>query len=167
MFDGVVWADEGQIKTFLLYPEVLSMDSTGMTKSAAHGCVSDSGALAQGVNTHTWCDDVMRHVDPHTCVFVRTAQTNKHAMPLFLAVGIDGNGKSFVVFGALILNETAATYQWVFETARVLLGERACAAVRYIVTDDDHGERSALKAKVCDVLLCAHWFLSLFLRPRI
>ena len=68
---------------------------------------------------------------------------------MFLAVGMDGNGKSFVVFGALTLNETAATYTWVFETAKKLLGTMACTAVHYIVSDDDHGEKSALMRKVC------------------
>ena len=62
---------------------------------------------------------------------------------------MDGNGKSFVVFGALTLNETAATYTWVFETAKKLLGTMACTAVHYIVSDDDHGEKSALMRKVC------------------
>ena len=29
-FDGIVWAGSHQVQTFQLYPEVLSLDSTGM-----------------------------------------------------------------------------------------------------------------------------------------
>jgi len=133
-FDGIVWADSHQVKTFQLYPEVLSLDSTGMYSPATCTPKHKSYLRAQKLS--------------RIPLFPHAAKTNNRSLPLFLAVGMDGNGKSFVVFGALTLNETAAAYTWVFETAKKLVGTMACSAVHYIVSDDDHGEKSALMRKV-------------------
>lgn len=72
------------------------------------------------------------------------AKTNRHGLPLFLMVGLDGNNKSYIAVGALILNETTETFVRVLREARRLLGAKACAAVRTIVRDEDWGETSAL-----------------------
>jgi len=72
-------------------------------------------------------------------------------MPLFLVIGEDGNGKSFVACGALLLNETRETFSWAFKQVSELLGSAACAVVGTVVSDEDHGETSALIESVCYV----------------
>lgn len=77
-----------------------------------------------------------------------TAKTNNFGVSLFLMVGVDGNNRSYISLGALLLDETAETFSWVFQVARQLLGPEACAAVRVIVRDEDWGETRALLQRV-------------------
>jgi hypothetical protein len=63
-------------------------------------------------------------------------------------VGVDGNKRTYIAIGALLLDETASTFHWVFQVAQELLGAQACAAVRVIVRDEDWGETKALFQRV-------------------
>ena len=68
--------------------------------------------------------------------------------PMLFITGIDANGRTFIVLGALLSAETIETFEWVFEAALKILGKEACLAVHVIVTDADFAETGALLRQV-------------------
>jgi len=70
-------------------------------------------------------------------------------MPLVQILGIDGSYKSFTAANALIYDETAETYDWMFRCFAEIVGASTCAAVHLIVGDEDPGQNSALAREVC------------------
>jgi len=67
-----------------------------------------------------------------------TSQTKKEHRPLFLVVGKDNNGKSFVALRAILPSEKAWAFTWLWETAiPTLLGFSNVANIRLMITDGD------------------------------
>jgi MULE transposase domain/SWIM zinc finger len=78
------------------------------------------------------------HVDGTKC-------TNKEQRVLFTASGRDSTGKQFLVFRALIPNECAWMFQWLFGNVMPnLIGIDVLRRVRIVLTDGDSQETSQL-----------------------
>jgi hypothetical protein len=61
-------------------------------------------------------------------------------------MGIDGNLTSFVAGYALIASTTTEVFQFVFACCKRFFGTDACAAVHWILGDEDGGQNAALRA---------------------
>lgn len=67
-------------------------------------------------------------------------------------VGVDGNFLSFTFGCAAIMNTDSDTFLWVMEQCVAAYGANACAAVHWVLGDEDPGQNAAFeeaKNKVC------------------
>lgn len=67
-------------------------------------------------------------------------------------VGVDGNFLSFTFGCAAIMNTDSDTFLWVMEQCVAAYGADACAAVHWVLGDEDPGQNAAFeeaKNKVC------------------
>ena len=81
--------------------------------------------------------------------FDTTFSTNRYNMPFAPIVGINGHGKN-VIFGcALIENQTAETFEWVFRTfVETMSGKKP----KIIMTDQDAAMKKAIANYMPDVI---------------
>jgi hypothetical protein len=74
-----------------------------------------------------------------------TSGTNNEKRSLLTMTVIDQNGKSFIIFRALLPNERAWTFQWIFQDVLPnMLGEEYLREINVIITDGDSQETTQL-----------------------
>uniref|UniRef100_A0A8I7B407 SWIM-type domain-containing protein n=1 Tax=Hordeum vulgare subsp. vulgare TaxID=112509 RepID=A0A8I7B407_HORVV len=74
--------------------------------------------------------------------FDTTFLTNKYNLPFAPFVGISPHGKTYLFACALIVNETANTFKWLFQQFLAAMGGKA---PKSIITDQDKAMESAIK----------------------
>ncbi|KAL6646741.1 hypothetical protein ACP70R_015435 [Stipagrostis hirtigluma subsp. patula] len=92
-----------------------------------------------------WCDasSVKYYADYGDCVsFDTTYMTNKYNLPFAPFVGITGHGHTCLFGCAFLSDETAQTFNWVFETFLEAMGGKHPET---IITDQDGAMRSAIQ----------------------
>lgn len=129
----MAWTYPEHVEAFRKYPEIAVIDTTGKD---AITCIPWSTLL---------------------CTTFSPGRTNNKALPLFVLSGVDGNYKTFIALNALLYDETAESFLWVFECAAEFFGADVCAAVHVLISDDDVAITSAFERQVCT------WFVCIFL----
>jgi hypothetical protein len=99
-----------------------------------------------------WChDEDLRSfkMNPHFLAVDTTFGLNKQRRPLLLAVGADGNQKSFTAFQAYMPSKQAKAYRWIFSTAMPsLLGKESLKRTSMVCTDDEDAMISSLRCEM-------------------
>jgi hypothetical protein len=80
--------------------------------------------------------------------FDTTYSTNKYNMPFAPIIGINGNSRTIVFGWALLKDQTADTFQWLFESfLEIMDGKRP----KLILTDQDAAMKSAIERVFWDI----------------
>ena len=74
--------------------------------------------------------------------FDTTFLTNKYNLPFAPFVGVSPHGKTYLFACALIIDETANTFKWLFQQFLAAMGGKA---PKTIITDQDRGMEKAIK----------------------
>ncbi|XP_044444894.1 protein FAR1-RELATED SEQUENCE 5-like [Triticum aestivum] len=73
--------------------------------------------------------------------FDTTFKTNRYNLPFAPFVGVTGHGQNYLFACSMIENETADTFQWLFETFLHCMGGKSPST---IITDEDAGMKTAI-----------------------
>jgi hypothetical protein len=99
-----------------------------------------------------WChdEDIRSYkMNPHFLAVDTTFGLNRQRRPLLLAVGTDGNQKSFTAFQSFMPSKQAKAYRWVFSTAMPsLLGTNSLHRTSMVCSDDEDALVSSLRCEM-------------------
>ena len=146
-------------------PAIMRLDFTGknddMTSYAITSCQAVNAGHDQDLLIAlVWALPNMKHLFrafPEVLFIDGTHKTNRLCQPL-ITVGVkeDGSGKLQVVIRAVVPNEWAWLFQWLFNTAiPSVMGIEACQDVHLIITDGDSTETSQLDYALESVFITA------------